>query len=589
MKKNKLIAAMAISMSLTLISCSDDENKNAQQTTPQTSNVVSQVQSQTQSAIMSYIPADTPVLMLYAHDPNNPLPQILIENMGKVYSSVSEIIQMSIADSMGKSDENDPKAKELSAFFDKWLSDEGTKKLGLSIEENEIAIYTVDLFPVARLTLAKTHSMAEVLEELMSMANQDKAGTAVKKDVNGTAVYQFGDKEVQVLISLEGNSLAISFAPTREVDNLMPTLLGFKKPTKNIAQSNQYNDTKSKYNYIGNSISWLNFRELGDYFVNPAQHDTAMLDVLKIQDDMLSANCKTEILGMLDKFPRMVGGTTVLNDNTMNTHMILELTDGIGSKLAKMHGRIPTTNSKDSVTYGFSFDIAAAKNVALEFLTNIETEPYKCELFAEMNAQAITLKTQLSQPLPPFVGNFKGINMVIDELDLDMSKTEPSEMIKSLKAKVLLAVDNPEALQGMAMMAMPDLQKLGLKVGGGAINVSDMIPVKGTQIPVNLDHVFVAMGTDTIGVSLGEGTDPSLTQDVSTAAESHLLSLNITADLYENIFESLGAVAQNLPEEARKQIMMQQSMMKDMLWWKSEAIIVDFTDRGLEFGVDVKY
>jgi len=590
MKKNKLITAMALTMSLTLTSCSDDENKNAQQvTTPNTntSQVVQQVQGQ--SDIMSYIPAETPLLVLYAQDPNNPMPQKLVDNMGKVYSSVGDIIKMSISESMNKYSEDDPKHGEMSAFIDKWLSDEGIAKLGLSMEENEFAMYTIDLFPVARLTLAKSHKMGEVLDELMAKSNEDKAGTAVKKDVNGTTVYQFGDKEVQVLISLNGNSVAASFSPTREVDNLMPKLLGFEKPSKNIAQSSQYNDTISKYNYLGNSVYWLNLRQLADYFVNPSNHDTAMLDVMKIQDNMLSADCKTEILGMIDKFPRLVGGTTVLNNDNMNSHMILELTDGIGSKMATMHGRIPKTNSADSVTYGFSFDIAAAKNVALEFATNIETEPFKCELMANMNAQASQIKTQLSQPLPPFVGNFKGINLVIDELDLDMSKSEPNEMIKSLKGKVLLAVDNPEALQGMAMMAMPDLQKLGLKVGGGAINVSEMIPVKGTQIPINMDHVFVAMGTETIGVSLGEGTDPSLTQDVSSEADSHLLSLKITADLYKNIFASIGAVADNLPEEAKKQLQLQQTVMKDMLWWKNESINIDFTDRGFEIGVDIEY
>lgn len=589
MKKNKLIAAMALSMSLTLISCSDDENKNAQQqtTTQTTANVVSQVQSQ--SAIMSYIPADTPILMLFAQDPKHPMPQTLVDNMGKVYSSMGEVIKMSIAESMGKHSDSDPKVDEMSDFVDKWLSEDGIRKLGFSMEENEFALYTVDLFPVARLTLAKTHSMGEVLDELMAKLNEDKPGIAIKKGIDGHKVYQIGDKEFQVMIALNGNSIVASFAPTRDADKLRPTLLGFEKPAKSIAQSAQYNDTISKYNYLGNSVYWFNLRDLADYFVNPDQHDSAMLDVMKVQDNMLSADCKTEILGIVDKFPRLVGGTTVLNDSSMNSHMILELTDGIGSKLAKMHGRIPSTNSKDSVTYGFSFDIAAAKNIALEFATNIETAPFKCELLADMNAQATMLKTQLAQPLPPFVGNFKGFNLVIDELDLDMTKTEPSEMIKSLKAKVLLAVDNPEALQGMAMMAMPDLQKLGLKVGGGAINVSDMIPVKGTQIPVNLDHVFVAMGTDTIGISLGENTDPSLTQDVSSEGSSHLFSLKITADLYKTLFASLSAVAENLPEEARKQIEMQQTMMKDMLWWKTETIKVDFTDRGFEIGVDIQY
>ena len=585
MKRNKLITAMALSMSLTLISCSDDAEKTTQQqtTTNAATSVASQVQSE--SAIMSYIPAETPLLMMYVKDENNPIPQKLMDNMGKVYNSIGDMIKMSIADNKNMGNE---KSAEIDAFINKWFSEDGMEKLGIAMDENEIAIYTVDLFPVARLTLAKSHKMGEVLEELMTMANEEEAGSGTKKEVDGIPVYQFGDKEFQVMVSLNGNSVAASFAPTREVDRLMPTLLGFEKPSKNISQSNQYNDTINKYNYLGNNVYWVNLRQIADYFVNPAQYDSAMLDVMKVQDNMFSADCKTEILAMVDKFPRIVGGTTLMNDNNLNSHMIVELTDGLGSKLAKTQGRIPRSNTEKSVTYGFSFDIAAAKEVALEFVTNIETVPYKCEMLASMNQQAMGLKAQLSQPLPPFVSNFKGMNFVIDELDLDMTQTEPSEMIKSLKAKVLLAVDNPEAIQGMASMAMPDLQNLGLKTGGDAVNITDLIPIKGTQIPINLDYVFLAMGSETIGLSLGEGTDPDLKQDVSSESDSHLLSLRITSELYKNLFASLASM-DSLPEEAKSQLQMQQAMMSDMLWWETETFNLDFTDRGLEIGVDIKY
>lgn len=588
MKNNKLIAAMALTMSMTLISCSNDDEKSVQQEVEKQKPIAAKVM-ESQSEIMSYIPADTPVLMLFAKDPKHPLPQKMIDSLSNVYSSMSDLMKTSITDAMKTAGGDDKKAQAVTEFIDKWFTEEGVQKLGFSMEDTEFAVYTVDLFPVARLTLANNHSMNEVLDELMTNINQDKPGTAVKKQVEGSTVYQMGDSELQAMISLKGNSVAVSFAPTREADQLMPSLLGFKKPAKNIAQSAQFNDTKNKYNYIGNSVYWMNLRELADYFVNPANYNTSMLDVMKIQDGMFSADCKTEILAMVDKFPRIVGGTTVLDDKNLDSHMIVELTDGIGSKMSKMHGRIPKTNSTDAITYGFSFDIAAAKDVALEFVTKIESDPYKCELLANMNTQATTMKAQLSQPLPPFVGNFKGINMVIDELDLDMSKSDPNEMIKSAKGKLLLAVDNPEALQGMAMMAMPDLQKLGLKVGGEAVNVSHMIPIKGTQIPVNLDHVFVAMGADTIGVSLGENTDPSLTKDVSIESESHLMSFQITADLYKNLFASLGAVADKMPEEAKKQIQMQQTMMGDMIWWDNEIINLDFTDQGFEVTVDINY
>ncbi|VAW32954.1 hypothetical protein MNBD_GAMMA01-759 [hydrothermal vent metagenome] len=585
MKQNKLIAITALAMSLTLTSCSDDEPK-VPQTTDTVNNVVTSTQSA--SAIMSYIPADTPVLALFVKDPNNPIPQNFKDKMDKVYGSIAELFQMAIQEKLNETSDEAKKA-EMSTFVDKWLTADNFDKLGLSMDESEFALYSVDLFPVLRMTLAKTHALDEFLDELMGKANTSKADSAIKKDVNGTTVYQFGDKEIQIMVSLNGNALAISLAPAREVDNLMPKLLGFEKPAKTIVQSNQYQDTISKYNYLPNNLYWFNIRQLADYFVNPDQYQTSMLDIMKIQDNMMSADCKTEILALFDKFPRLVGGTTIFNENTMDSHMIFEMEQGLGSKLATMTGRIPNANVDAAITYGFSFDIVAAKALAQEFVTNIETTPYKCEFMAGMNEKAATLKAQLDQPLPPFVSNFKGVNVVINELDLDMSKKDPNEMIKSLKAKVLLAVDNPEALQGMAEMMMPDLQKLGLKAGADAVNISSMIPFKGTQMPVNLDHVFLAMGTETIGVSLGEDTDVELTQAVSSNSTPQLLTFKITADIYRNIFTGLDEISSAMSDTSKPTINFQQFMMSDMLWWETETGNMNFTDRGLEIQMDIKY
>jgi len=583
MKQNKLIAALALSLSLSLTSCSDDKATDSQQAV---ATKIEEVKAHSKSEIMNYIPAETPVLMLFAKDPNNPLPENLKNKMEKVYGSLGDIMKMAMEENFKKYAKDDAKSIEMKSKMDKWLSEEGIEKLGFSLEENEFAFYAVDLFPVLRMTLAKSHSMGEVLDEIMSEAQPDSAS---KKEVDGHSVYQFGDKELQVIISLAGNTVVASLSPTRDVDKLMPKLLGFEKPSKSLVQSNQYQDTLSKYNYLSNSLYWINIRQLADYFVNPDKHDSAMLDVLKIEDKMLSADCKTEILAMIDKFPRLVGGSTLIENHKLDSHMIIEMEEGLGTKFSTLSGRIPATKTKAALSYGFSFDIAAAKSLAQEFVTNIQTTPYKCELLEGMNSQAATIAEQLAQPLPPFVSNFKGVNVVIDELDLDMSKTDPSEMVKNLKAKFLLAVDNPEALKGMAEMMMPDLQKLGIKTGADAVNVSSLIPISGSQMPINLDHVFMAMGVDTIGLSLGEGTDTELTSTVSGESTSDLLTFSIDADLYKDIFAGIEGISANLPAEVKTQLSMQKAMMTDMLWWQNESGSLDFTDRGFEVKVDIIY
>jgi hypothetical protein len=162
-------------------------------------------------------------------------------------------------------------------------------------------------------------------------------------------------------------------------------------------------------------------------------------------------------------------------------------------------------------------------------------------------------------------------------------------MIKDVKGSLLLAIDNPEAIKGMAEMMMPELQKLGLVTGGDAINISELIPVKGSMIPINLDHLFVAMGDETVGVSLGEGTNISLKTNVAGDSEQRLFSFGVTAKIYGDIFNSMGELSKNLPDDQRKQMELQKSLMNDMLWWDYEKVSMDFTEDGLEFLADILY
>ena len=72
------------------------------------------------------------------------------------------------------------------------------------------------------------------------------------------------------------------------------------------------------------------------------------------------------------------------------------------------------------------------------------------------------MQAKLSQPIPPFVGNFKGFNFSLDELKLnlanaDLANPNPKEIIESLKTQIFLAVDETQALLGMAQMMMPQL------------------------------------------------------------------------------------------------------------------------------------
>ena len=214
MKHNKILTVLALTMSLTLSSCSDDSKTQEDTQTIQKAPAPLVSQKTQQSEILSYIPSNTPILVVFNKDPKHPLPQNFINKMDQVYNALGEMIQTVYLDAMKKAASPEI-AKETDEFAQKWLNKDGFNKLGINMNDFELALYTIDLFPVLRLNLAKNNAMNELIDELMTKANTSKPDTASKKDVQGRTIYQFGDKEAKVLVSLKGTGAGQAVARSR--------------------------------------------------------------------------------------------------------------------------------------------------------------------------------------------------------------------------------------------------------------------------------------------------------------------------------------------------------------------------------------
>lgn len=583
--KNLITTSLALGLIFGLSSCSDD--KEIQKSAKEPS--ISMFGTKSESNLLSYIPADTPLLAYYLKNENHPIPQKFIDKMSDIYGDVATLLRETANEAINN-EENEEKRNKSKALLDKWLSDENIDRLGFDIQGSEMALYAVDMFPVLRYTLTEDHQFNEVMDEAIQELNNTESSHKIsKRDYQGKTIYQLGNKEIQGFFSLENNILVASLAPPHLLESLLPKLLGDEKPKNSLANSNKHINVIKKYGYHDNSLYWLDIRQAADYFINPSKYNSPMLDLLQVEDNKFSPVCKTEMLAMIDNMPRIVGGTTELSDTQMNSHIVFEMDSELGTSLSNLSGRIPNASADSKISYGFSFDILAAKKVAQDLVANLKANPYECEHFSQLNNNIAMVEQQLQQPIPPFVGNFKGMNVVIDELDLDMTKTNPEEILKSVKGNVLLAVDNPNALKGMAEMMMPELQSLQLKIGGDAANISSLIPIKGSFMPVNLDHVFMAIGDETIGLSLGENTDMSLKQSVSNDSQKKLLNFKISSEFYKKLFEGISEITDSLPAKQKQQFDFQKFMMSDMMWWTSEEVSMDFSSNGLEIFANVSY
>lgn len=598
-----------------LVACGGDDENNSQA-------VETKASSPAQSAILSYIPADSPLLITTGLNPDA-YPDRYVEVMQSNMDGAVKYLEVIIKQAMEEMDEmkkkraayeaadaeatensgestatiaeaTDVQKEKVLAFVDKWLIQDKLNKAGFKVGETQFAMYLVDLLPVLRVKLSQGHQIEAMLSEMQTEFEIPLTVT----DVNGIKVREIGDKKMNILIATHDDYLVLSVAPTVLKDQLISQLIGAEKPSKSLAMDRSAMDqVKKAHGYINDDLMIVDYQAIADYFIYPSKHNSALVNYLQIDDNMLSAACKQEISTMIGNAPRMVAGSKMLSNDTINGSFVWEMDQEIAADMAKMVGRVPHGNNNAAFAFGMSFDLVNAKEVATKYVNKLVESPYQCEHFAELNAQATEMQAKLTQPIPPFVGNFKGFNFSLDELKLDlananMANPNPKEIIESFKTQIFLAVDETQALLGMAQMMMPQLQDMEMKTDGTLITLADKVPmISGKDIPLDISELYAAISSDTIGLSMGHEGGGELSDKVSQEGTAALMTFSANAEGYRQILEQVFAMAEmpNMPEAVKKELNMQKELSLSMLYWKNQDMSMSFKDQGFETDFVIKY
>ncbi|MGJ8662266.1 MAG: hypothetical protein ACSHWU_01390 [Marinicella sp.] len=597
MKKFMLI----LSITTLLVACGEDKTE-----TPPTAELVSQPQ------ILSYVPANTPLLMTSGLNPDqypSRYTEVMQTNMEGAIKYLKVVMNKAmneghssdepLTDENGEVVESTPSKKELmkqkaKAFVDKWVFEDEFAKLGMKMGETQVAIYMVDLFPVLRIKLSADNQIEAMLEDFQTQFE----APFVTSEINNSKVRELKADELTVLIATDDDYLVISGAPTVIKDQMIGQLIGSTKPNKSMAQDpSVLQQVKQAHGYTIDDVMLIDIQQIADYFIHPAKHNSALVSFLQIEDNMLSADCKSEISNMFAKAPRLVAGSKVMNNDTIHASFVWEMDSTLSNDLASMTGRIPHGNLEAAMAFGMSFDIVSAKALAAKYVDEMVAAPYKCELFAAMNQQTTDLQAKLSQPIPPFVGNFKGFNFSLDDLKLNLTNAnlanpDPKEMIESFKTQIYLAVDETEALLGMAQMMVPQLQGMEIKTDGSLITLADQVPlISGKDIPIDIASLYAAVSDNTIGFSMGHEGGGSLSEKVSEPGQNVLMSFSANVDGYKNLMEQIFSMAEmpDMPVYLKEELEMQKELTLDMLYWKSQVVTLAFTDQGFTTDINIKY
>jgi len=214
----------------------------------------------------------------------------------------------------------------------------------------------------------------------------------------------------------------------------------------------------------------------------------------------MTAECKTEIRGIVSNSPRMTMGVRELTTSAIAMQYRVETETTLAQQLAGLVAEIPIANPLSDRLLEFSFGMrfGAVRDFLREKVVAIMESPYQCEHLQSINQSATEAFTQLNQPMPPFVNNFRGLRLSLSEI------TETNSMPVNGRGLIAVHIDQPEMFVGMAQMFLPDLSELTLAPG------EPPVQLPASMLPIPNVVAFAALSTDTIGLSIGDGEEAGL-------------------------------------------------------------------------------
>jgi hypothetical protein len=182
------------------------------------------------------------------------------------------------------------------------------------------------------------------------------------------------------------------------------------------------------------------------------------------------------------------------------------------------------------------------------------------------------------------VYDFKGFLAVIDDIEgLDIgAKTPPT----SVDGRVMLAMDNAQALVSMGALFSPEVAELNLQADGKAV------PLKNAQIQSMGFDALAALTENALAIGIGENSGQALEEMLAVKSDEAgpIMSFSMDAARYYSfIGDAIAATEQDAEDAPPPEIQAAVNDMMDIIskLYDRMTVDVDFTEHGIELSSSV--
>ncbi|NOX68115.1 MAG: hypothetical protein GXP15_02930 [Gammaproteobacteria bacterium] len=539
---------------------------------------------QSADGLLQYVPADTS----YAFAMAEPLPQEVIDKMQPhleaILLSYRDIWSLATSEKTGDLDEDSENAAQaaqvltMASEIAAMMSSEGLSDAGLSLRSRS-ALYGVGLVPVMRIELTDVDAFEATIARL-----EEKGGNEMSvASIDGQSYRYVGNDEARLIIAVIDSYLVVSAVPTALPDEQLSAVLGLTLPKENIGSAGILGKLADEYGYTPHALGFIDMERLAATFLDQQSGVNAeLLELMDFDASALSDVCRAEIRDMSGVMPRIVAGYTELNAERIRSNAVFEIRNDIATGLAKLAAAVPGLGEDNGglLSFGMSLDLLAARDFYSARLDALEADPYKCELFAELQNGVAKGRAALNQPIPPIAYGFKGFLAVVDSIEgFDLATRRPPT---DIDARFLVAIDNAAGLLAMGTMFSPELAALDLQPDGKPVKFD--VP----QLVSQFGSAYVAMTDNALGMAVGTNAESDLTGFLVAdgGAPPPVVSLHMDAGTYyEFLGEAMLVGGDEEPVETSAELLEAVSnvmtQVGDLLDRMSFNIV--FTEQGIEF------
>lgn len=450
------------------------------------------------AGLLEPVPADTPYLMaVLDHQPEANFRHYVDVFAPRIVAVIDAMEEAAAADLEGHGDADVRHMRFMMNELRDYYANPD------DIEQHRMVVYGNGLFPVVRVELNDIESMQQKLESIHTEFSVNPATVSL----NGHEIYRAPLEEAG-LVAYYGvidDFLVGTVLPKDSEQLLLEQTFGGPAPQDALDPA-ELETLSKKHDFTNYFLGYVDVVASSEQLLSP---DAAFMRWLeanapedKLNVDALDEVCLAEMRDMMQIAPRIDMGLTQLDKSGYTARTIVQLREDIAAGIQGLTGDLSGLDEDPggALAMGVSLRVGAMRDFIIEMARNVQNAPYACAELDELNQSAEQVLAQAGTPIPPFVGQVRGLKFRIDEFQGMLQQQAP-------KMSMALFVENAQLLMSMAQMFMPQLGELGLEPDGEPVRIDEAMG----GMPVDLPHAAYAALTDgSIGFALGNDQAASL-------------------------------------------------------------------------------